>query len=110
MNQNNVVDQTPIRYSAERVGDHLIKQLEEASLLAQTKLIVELYFQGRNWIDVGGLHASPSVRRRLLIRLANALLLDSEEKRIPNQGLDDALNLPGAPVRRVLSRSSDENF
>ena len=87
------VEQTIIREAADRVGNYLAKQLEEASLFAQTKGIVDLYSQGCDWIDTGGSFATPLVRRRLYVRLANALLLDSEERRIPNEGLDDALNL-----------------
>ncbi len=87
------VDQTSIREAPDRVGNYLAKQLDEASLFAQTKEIVDLYSQGCDWIKAGGSFATPLVRRRLYVRLANALLLDSEEKRIPNEGLDDALNL-----------------
>ena len=88
-----VIDQSSVLALADTVGFHLAKQLEEASLYSNTKEIVDLYSEAYEWINVGGLHASSSVRRRLYVRLANALLVDSEEKRIPNQGLDDALNL-----------------
>jgi tetratricopeptide (TPR) repeat protein len=87
------IDQTTQLALADRVGQDLAKQLEDASLFMHTKRIVNLYSQGCEWINAGGLHASPIVRRCLYVRLANALLLDSEEKRIPSQGLDDALDL-----------------
>jgi DNA-binding MarR family transcriptional regulator/tetratricopeptide (TPR) repeat protein len=87
------IDQSSVLALADRVGLDLAKQLEDASLFMHTKRIVNLYSQGCEWINAGGLHASPIVRRRLYVRLANALLLDSEEKRVPSQGLDDALDL-----------------
>jgi tetratricopeptide (TPR) repeat protein len=93
MGQVAVIDQSSILTLADSVGFYLSQQLEEATLCVYTKEIVNLYSQGCEWINAGGLHASPLVRRRLYVRLANALLLDSEEKRIPNQGLDDGLNL-----------------
>lgn len=88
-----VIDQSSVLALADRVGFHLAKQVEDATLCVYTNEIVDLYSQGCEWINAGGLHASPLVRRRLYVRLANALLLDTEENRIPNQGLDDALNL-----------------
>ncbi len=69
------------------------RKLEESSLTQNTIQNAIEYREGREWLANGAMQAKPKLRRRLLIRLANALLLDSEEERIPGHGLDDALIL-----------------
>ena len=78
---------------ASRLCDLFSERLENSSLTLNTIQNALHYREGRFWLANGAMQAKPKQRRRLLVRLANALLLDSEEKRIPDHGLDDALGL-----------------
>jgi hypothetical protein len=78
---------------ASQICDEISERLEESSLAWNSIQNAIEYQRGQEWLGSGALRAHPKQRRKLLVRLANALLLDLDDKRIPNQGLDDALNL-----------------
>lgn len=78
---------------ASQICDEISERLEQSNLACNSIQISIEYLGGKEFLGKEAIRAHAKQRRRLYVRLANALLLDSEEKRIPNQGLDDALNL-----------------
>jgi hypothetical protein len=78
---------------ASQICDEISERLEQSNLAWNSIQISIEYLGGKEFLGKEAIRAHAKQRRRLYVRLANALLVDSEEKRIPNQGLDDALNL-----------------
>jgi len=78
---------------ASTLYDAISARLTNSGLALDTIQNASQYAEGKDFLANNSIVVNSKQRRLLLIRLANALLLDSEEKRIPNQGLDDALNL-----------------
>ena len=51
------------RTLADQIGSRIAKDLEEACLAEETIRVADLFDQGTIWINDGGIHASPTVRR-----------------------------------------------
>jgi DNA-binding MarR family transcriptional regulator len=78
---------------ASQICDEISERLEQSNLAWDSIQISIEYLGGKEFLGKEAIRAHAKQRKRLYVRLANALLVDSEENRIPNQGLDDALNL-----------------
>jgi len=89
-----------LRDLADGVGRTMASQLETACLAMDTNGMADLFDQSAKWLDAGGEHATPEVRRRLLLWLANAILCDHQERRLRDQDLPDAA--------KFLERASHE--
>ncbi|MBL8873833.1 MAG: tetratricopeptide repeat protein [Planctomycetaceae bacterium] len=77
---------------ASQICDEVSERLYQASLTFNTLQNKNEYEQALCRLNDSGMRANANARKKLLVRLANAIILDFEEHRIPHQGLDDALN------------------
>jgi tetratricopeptide (TPR) repeat protein len=79
-----------LRDLANGLGKVMASQLETACLAMDSYSVADLFRQATQWFDAGGEHATPEIRKRILLCLTNAVLHDEGEGRIRDHDLADA--------------------